>query len=117
MSRRALGFGIFVLAVALLPWLPVPDFWISQLNYIGLFALVALGLVMVYSASIAVAEASKFTGGKTAYFLHRHAPAAGIVVQRAQQEGRPLAAGGVDVGVGVLIGRAWVVCYQMLCPM
>ena len=47
MSRRALGFGIFVLAVALLPWLPVPDFWISQLNYIGLFALVALGLVLL----------------------------------------------------------------------
>jgi cell division protein FtsW len=35
-------------------------------------ALLALGLVMVYSASIATAEASRFTGGNTAYFLVRH---------------------------------------------
>ena len=34
--------------------------------------LLALGLVMVYSASIAMAEASRFTGGKTSYFLTRH---------------------------------------------
>ena len=27
-----------------LPLLPVPDFWITQSNYIGLYALVALGL-------------------------------------------------------------------------
>ncbi|HEX2012966.1 MAG TPA: branched-chain amino acid ABC transporter ATP-binding protein/permease [Roseateles sp.] len=31
----------------LLPLLPVPEFWITQLNYIGLFALVALGLVLL----------------------------------------------------------------------
>jgi branched-chain amino acid transport system permease protein len=31
----------------LLPLLPVPDFWITQLNYIGLYALVALGLVLL----------------------------------------------------------------------
>ncbi|MDN3544327.1 MAG: ABC transporter permease subunit [Roseateles asaccharophilus] len=30
-----------------LPLLPVPEFWITQLNYIGLFALVALGLVLL----------------------------------------------------------------------
>ena len=34
----------FTLAV---PFLPVPDFWITQLNYIGLFSLVALGLVLL----------------------------------------------------------------------
>jgi cell division protein FtsW len=34
--------------------------------------LVALGLVMVYSASIATAEASRFTGYNPAYFLMRH---------------------------------------------
>lgn len=31
----------------LLPLLPVPEFWITQLNYIGLFALVSLGLVLL----------------------------------------------------------------------
>jgi cell division protein FtsW len=35
--------------------------------------LLTFGLVMVYSASIAMAEASKFTGGSSAYFLDRHA--------------------------------------------
>lgn len=35
--------------------------------------LAAIGLVMVYSASIAMAEAERFTGFKPAYFLMRHA--------------------------------------------
>jgi len=35
--------------------------------------LLSFGLVMVYSSSIAIAEASAFTGGKTSYFLVRHA--------------------------------------------
>src|SRR3954470_18592109 len=35
-------------------------------------ALLAMGLVMVYSSSIAMAEASRFTGGKSSYFLTRH---------------------------------------------
>jgi cell division protein FtsW len=35
--------------------------------------LLTFGVVMVYSASIAMAEASKFTGGRSAYFLERHA--------------------------------------------
>ncbi len=34
--------------------------------------LVALGLVMVYSASIATAEASRYAGNNPAYFLLRH---------------------------------------------
>jgi cell division protein FtsW len=35
--------------------------------------LLATGLVMVYSASIATAEASRYTGNNSAYFLMRHA--------------------------------------------
>jgi len=35
--------------------------------------LLTFGMVMVYSASIATAEASKLTGGNTAYFLQRQA--------------------------------------------
>ena len=35
--------------------------------------LLTFGLVMVYSSSIAIAEASNFTGGSPTYFLQRHA--------------------------------------------
>ena len=34
--------------------------------------LLLMGLVMVYSSSIAMAEGSRFTGGQSAYFLFRH---------------------------------------------
>ncbi len=44
---RAVGFAAFAAAMAALPFLPVPDFWITQLNYIGMFSLVALGLVLL----------------------------------------------------------------------
>jgi len=36
-----------VVAAAVLPLLPVPEFWITQANYIGLYALVAIGLVLL----------------------------------------------------------------------
>jgi cell division protein FtsW len=38
----------------------------------------AIGLVMVYSASIAMAEAERFTGFKPTYFLVRHAAYVGV---------------------------------------
>jgi len=42
------GFLIFfALTLAALPLLPVPEFWITQANYIGLYALVAIGLVLL----------------------------------------------------------------------
>jgi len=37
----------FVVLLALVPQLPVPEFWITQLNYIGLYTLVVLGLVLL----------------------------------------------------------------------
>ena len=37
----------FVVLLALLPQLPVPEFWITQGNYIGLYTLVAIGLVLL----------------------------------------------------------------------
>ena len=45
MSRWA--FPAFAAVMLLLPALPVPDFWITQSNYIGLYSLVALGLVLL----------------------------------------------------------------------
>ena len=44
----------------------------SGLLWAGLL-LLTFGTVMVYSSSIAIAEASKFTGGSPWYFLQRHA--------------------------------------------
>jgi cell division protein FtsW len=44
------------------------------------FLLLIFGLVMVYSASISLAEASKFTGGNPAYFLQRQALFFGVSV-------------------------------------
>ena len=47
MTMRRGFFIAFVIALALLPQLPVPEFWITQANYIGLYALVAIGLVLL----------------------------------------------------------------------
>jgi branched-chain amino acid transport system permease protein len=44
--RRAFLIG-FIVILALLPQLPVPEFWITQANYIGLYALVVIGLVLL----------------------------------------------------------------------
>jgi branched-chain amino acid transport system permease protein len=44
---RRFAFPAFALLMLALPALPVPDFWITQSNYIGLYALVALGLVLL----------------------------------------------------------------------
>src|SRR4051812_50013620 len=37
----------FALFLAALPQLPVPEFWITQANYIGLYTLVVIGLVLL----------------------------------------------------------------------
>jgi branched-chain amino acid transport system permease protein len=40
-------FLLFVAFVALLPVLPSPEFWITLANYIGLYSIVAIGLVLL----------------------------------------------------------------------
>ncbi len=47
MTLKRYAFPLFALFMAALPALPLPDFWITQLNYIGLHAIVALGLVLL----------------------------------------------------------------------
>jgi branched-chain amino acid transport system permease protein len=44
---RRIALAAFVLVLLVLPLLPVPEFWITQANYIGLYTLVALGLVLL----------------------------------------------------------------------
>ena len=46
-ALRRWAFPAFSLFMLALPALPVPDFWITQSNYIGMYALVALGLVLL----------------------------------------------------------------------
>ncbi|HSW06174.1 branched-chain amino acid ABC transporter ATP-binding protein/permease [Aquabacterium sp.] len=46
------AFPVFAALMLLaVPLLPLPDFWITQLNYIGLYAIVALGLVLLTGVS------------------------------------------------------------------
>lgn len=47
MNIRRISLIAFLVALAAMPLLPVPEFWITQANYIGLYALVALGLVLL----------------------------------------------------------------------
>ena len=47
MSLRRIGWFVLVLAIVLIAVLPVPEFWITQLNYIGISTLVVLGLVLL----------------------------------------------------------------------
>jgi branched-chain amino acid transport system permease protein len=50
-SLRRFGFPAFAAVMLILPALPVPDFWITQSIYIGLYAIVALGLVLLTGVS------------------------------------------------------------------
>ena len=44
---RRVALAAFVVFLVVLPLLPVPEFWITQANYIGLYALVVIGLVLL----------------------------------------------------------------------
>jgi branched-chain amino acid transport system permease protein len=44
---RVVALGAFAAVLAVLPLLPVPEFWITQANYIGLYTLVVIGLVLL----------------------------------------------------------------------
>jgi len=47
LNSRLTGLLTLAVAVVLVAVLPLPDFWIAQLNYIGLYALTCLGLVLL----------------------------------------------------------------------
>ncbi len=47
MQVRKIGLAAIAGAVPLMVLLPLPDFWITQLNYIGLYSLTCLGLVLL----------------------------------------------------------------------
>jgi len=45
--RRRAALAAALVALFAIPLLPVPEFWITQLDYIGLYTLVVLGLVLL----------------------------------------------------------------------
>ena len=47
MIFRRIALAVFAILLALMPVAPVPEFWITQANYIGLYTLVVLGLVLL----------------------------------------------------------------------
>jgi branched-chain amino acid transport system permease protein len=47
MTMRRTFLIVFIVLLALMPQLPVPEFWITQANYIGLYALVVIGLILL----------------------------------------------------------------------
>ena len=48
---RRLAFPLFAVIMLALPLAPVPDFWIAQSCYIGMYSLVVLGLVLLTGVS------------------------------------------------------------------
>jgi branched-chain amino acid transport system permease protein len=50
-QARRFAFPLFALVMLALPALPVPEFWISQSAYIGMYSLVTLGLVLLTGVS------------------------------------------------------------------
>jgi branched-chain amino acid transport system permease protein len=87
------GFAAFAAVMLGLPLLPVPDFWITQSLYIGLYSLVALGLVLLTG----VAGLTSF--GQAAFVGVGAYAAAYLATQSALP---PLATLAVGVGLAVL---------------
>jgi branched-chain amino acid transport system permease protein len=46
-ALRTWGPLALIAVLIALPFLPLPDFWIIQLNYIGIYTLPVLGLVLL----------------------------------------------------------------------
>jgi branched-chain amino acid transport system permease protein len=47
MTRQRIALLLLIAVIPLTAVLPLPDFWIAQLNYVGLYALVSMGLVLL----------------------------------------------------------------------
>jgi branched-chain amino acid transport system permease protein len=72
MGRSRWAFPVFAAVMLVLPLLPLPDFWITQLNSIGLYAMATLGLVLLTGvAGLTSFGQAAFVGvgGYTAAFL------------------------------------------------
>ncbi|MGV3571104.1 MAG: ABC transporter permease subunit [Ramlibacter sp.] len=96
---RRFAFPAFALLMLVLPALPVPDFWITQSNYIGLYALVSLGLVLLTG----VAGLTSF--GQAAFVGVGAYTAAFLAVKMSASPWLALALGiGLAAGAAVVLG-------------
>ena len=66
MNLRRAGLTALVLGIVLLAVLPVPEFWITQLNYIGIATLAVLGLVLLTGIGGLTSFGQAFTPEPTA---------------------------------------------------
>jgi branched-chain amino acid transport system permease protein len=94
---RRFAFPAFAALMLVLPALPVPDFWISQSCYIGMYSLVTLGLVLLTG----VAGLTSF--GQAAFVGVGAYSAAFMTVKLAASPWLALA-----IGVGIAIAAALV---------
>jgi branched-chain amino acid transport system permease protein len=94
---RKFAFALFALVMLAMPALPVPDFWITQACYIGMYSLVALGLVLLTG----VAGLTSF--GQAAFVGVGAYTAAFLTVKLAASPWLALA-----LGVGIAIAAALV---------
>ncbi|VTU32598.1 branched-chain amino acid ABC transporter ATP-binding protein/permease [Variovorax sp. PBL-E5] len=101
MTLRRVVLLLFVLALALLPQLPVPEFWITQANYIGLYTLVAIGLVLLTGVAGLISFGQSAFVGLGAY------TAAYLALKYGLSPWLTLAAGLAVTAVGALI-LGWV---------
>ena len=95
MARRV--FAAFAVLMMGLPLLPVPDFWITQSIYIGLYTLVVLGLVLLTGVAGLISFGQAAFVGIGAY------TAAYLATQTALP---PLAT--LAIGLGLAAGAAFV---------
>ncbi len=93
------GFVLLCLVMAALAVLPVPEFWITQLNFIGIYAMVSLGLVLLTG----VAGLTSF--GQAAFVGVGAYTAAYLAVALGVSPWLTLLVGvGLSVGVALVLG-------------
>ena len=103
---RRFAFPLFALVMLALPALPVPDFWITQGIYIGLYALVALGLVLLTG----VAGLTSF--GQAAFVGVGAYTAAFMTVKLGSSPWLALLVGALAVGLLESFGSFWASSFK-----
>lgn len=97
MSLRRISLAALVIVLVLLPQLPVPEFWITQANYIGLYALVCIGLVLLTGVAGLISFGQSAFVGLGAY------TAAYLALNYGMSPWLTLAAGLAVTAVGALV--------------
>ena len=113
-SPRALVLAAIAIVLLALPLLPVPEFWITQLNLIGLYAIVALGLVLLTGVGGLTSFGQAAFVGVGAYATAVNRTGARLMGISASSAGRLSFAMAAFMGAlsGLLIGPSTTVFYD-----